>query len=580
MSAIKSAKHIVQIYQRVTKKSFFSFLIFQSTLIALSELALVYSGIKILEATLGVGGGKALEVPAVPIQQYLFIIVVIATVIRINESKKLLTRVHAFGYQLVTKLLELRFAYNSSFLGNEINDKEFTTLMTSHIQTYVSSLLTFSIAITSVTSLFAIMIVVVASNSLTALIPFAALGAVYLVVLKISGDRIADISQTIALSQKEAIVEICEALEIEEELKINSNYLSNIQRITNIYRRLLSSLAQSSFISASPKLFVEGALFAMLLALPILGGLNNSQGIENIAIACILAVRFLPFVQSLYASATNLKTYHVSIQLIAEQLSSSFEEQNMKLIESRTIDQQSIELKVIRRRPLTDNKLPTWLLLPYEYYYFKKCLYLSTRVWAVQLSMGGLIVIEGVSGIGKSSLLRYIIQISNYYRLMPSENIDIEYVPPSLSHTLGGKKQNLRIGYLQQSTRFRSGTIQDNLFGSYSETCDSVAANLLTEMGLADDYKTAQKLMKCKIGEGSNHSLSGGELKRLMICKAILAEPDILLLDEATAGLDLGSEKKVLSYLKQSSICTILVSHSPFALDAADSIISLGKRGS
>jgi ATP-binding cassette subfamily B protein RaxB len=69
--------------------------------------------------------------------------------------------------------------------------------------------------------------------------------------------------------------------------------------------------------------------------------------------------------------------------------------------------------------------------------------------------------------------------------------------------------------------------------------------------------------------------LSGGQLQRVLIARALYRQPDILFMDEATAHLDTNSEKKVNANLRKSSITRIIVAHRPETIAMADRVYCL-----
>jgi ABC-type multidrug transport system fused ATPase/permease subunit len=71
--------------------------------------------------------------------------------------------------------------------------------------------------------------------------------------------------------------------------------------------------------------------------------------------------------------------------------------------------------------------------------------------------------------------------------------------------------------------------------------------------------------------------LSGGQRQRIAIARAIVADAPIIVLDEATAGLDSGTERRVVDGLRNLATdrAVIVVAHSPGAIVHADRILRL-----
>lgn len=165
-----------------------------------------------------------------------------------------------------------------------------------------------------------------------------------------------------------------------------------------------------------------------------------------------------------------------------------------------------------------------------------------------EINEGDFIGVIGPNGGGKTTLLRVILGL-----LKPFGG-EIIY------HT---SKQNL-FGYLPQNNRFDqrfpidvtevvlSGLMSEKgLYKSYTQLEKQKAWELLEQYGMGE-YK------KSPIGD-----LSGGQMQRVFLCRAIISAPRVLILDEPTTYVDSNFEKEFYSILKDlsKSMSVVMVSH-------------------
>jgi ATP-binding cassette, subfamily B, bacterial len=178
----------------------------------------------------------------------------------------------------------------------------------------------------------------------------------------------------------------------------------------------------------------------------------------------------------------------------------------------------------------------------------------------------GLVALVGESGAGKSTLMALLLRF-----LRPTKG-EI-YLEGNAYAALSEEMLRQRVAYVPQGTDLLSGTVRDNLLLGRSVTDERIWAALksvrlestLQAIGL--DYNLRED------GVG----LSGGQRQRLAVARALLSEPDVLLLDEPSANLDEESEQVLLETLKLQAKerLVIVVAHRPAVIEAADSVLRL-----
>ncbi|MBD2865392.1 ABC transporter ATP-binding protein [Paenibacillus oceani] len=188
-----------------------------------------------------------------------------------------------------------------------------------------------------------------------------------------------------------------------------------------------------------------------------------------------------------------------------------------------------------------------------------------------EVKQGEMIGLVGHSGSGKSTLINLV---SRFYDVTEGriliDGIDIRSI----------RQEELRqqIGVVLQETFLFSGTIFDNIrYSKPDATFEEViqAARVANAhdfiIRLPDGYDT-------KLDENGNN-LSGGERQRLAIARAVLNNPRILILDEATASLDIDTETAIQEALKRvtRNRTTIAIAHRLSTLRNADRLLVLEK---
>ena len=154
---------------------------------------------------------------------------------------------------------------------------------------------------------------------------------------------------------------------------------------------------------------------------------------------------------------------------------------------------------------------------------------------------GERVAIVGPSGVGKTTLLSLILR---FYRPSAGE-IYFDDRPASLSE-LGSLRQ--RIGYVSQRTSLLSGSIIENMCLGNPEMTEDQAIRAAKAAGIHEFISSLHEGYETVIGE-DGVNLSEGQKQRISIARALIKEPDILVLDEPTSSLDSSTEKSILDAL-------------------------------
>lgn len=194
---------------------------------------------------------------------------------------------------------------------------------------------------------------------------------------------------------------------------------------------------------------------------------------------------------------------------------------------------------------------------------------------------GAKIGVLGLNGSGKSSLLKIIAGEDTSYQgeVAFSPGYKIGYLPqePQLDNNLTVKQVVMQ--GIQEVADILTEYEEINLKFSNPMSDDEMNAlierqGVLTELidqhdawELDSKLERAMDALRCPDGNTPVKNLSGGERRRVALCRLLLSEPDILLLDEPTNHLDAESVEWLEMYLKQYKGTVIAVTHDRYFLD-------------
>lgn len=185
----------------------------------------------------------------------------------------------------------------------------------------------------------------------------------------------------------------------------------------------------------------------------------------------------------------------------------------------------------------------------------------------IDIKSGETLGIVGRVGSGKTTLLKLLLrQFDHYEGSIKIGNIDIK------SYRFGSYLRT--IGYVAQENFLFSDTVANNIrFADVNKTQENVEL-AAKKAAFHEDVLKFPERYETEVGE-HGVSLSGGQKQRLAIARALIINPEILILDDALSAVDARTEKQILSALKaeRQEKTTIIAAHRMSSVMNADKII-------
>ncbi len=395
-------------------------------------------------------------------------------------------------------------------------------------------------------------------NPLATLFALTFLIIPYLIIIKFAKPTLFRISKQIAISHEEITRYIQEGF---KSLKTIQHFKAQ-EYYTKLFYKRESSMRQNvafgEFIESFPRLFLEVLGLTMLATLFGSSVLIKSYNIPLVFIVTLIFAcqKILPTLQQIYRIISYVVTFSYSVN----DLFNIFHAKNTYRRKLKFLDKSIIFSNVFYSYQKT--KYNTQRIND-----MKKIDYILKNI-NFEIKFPSSVSITGDSGCGKTTLVDLLTGL-----LIPSKG-SISY--PSAF------KNNENIGYVPQEVPLINGTILDNLcLGNQNLLKDKDYLYKCIKLTNLDN--TLKKLpmgLDTMLGEQAVN-LSGGQIQRIGIARALLTKPKLLVLDESTNALDSESEEKIINCLIKefADSLIIIISHNKFITRKCSHNIHLNNEG-
>ena len=187
--------------------------------------------------------------------------------------------------------------------------------------------------------------------------------------------------------------------------------------------------------------------------------------------------------------------------------------------------------------------------------------------FSLQVPFGTHLAIVGETGAGKSTLVNLVCRF---------------YEPTKGQVLIDGRDARERsqlwlhsaIGYVLQTPHLFSGTVRDNLLMGKSDATEEEIWNAIRAVSAEDVIAHLEKGLDTDVGEGGD-LLSTGEKQLISFARAVLADPRILILDEATASVDTMTEARIQEAMERVTAgrTSLMIAHRLSTVRNADVIL-------
>ncbi len=290
--------------------------------------------------------------------------------------------------------------------------------------------------------------------------------------------------------------------------------------------------------------------------------LQNAMLIGTLSVFMSYAVGIMEPIQWIINTLTSLVTIQVNIERITNLLHTESDVADTKEVMERYGD---------TFHPKYENWEPLYGDIEFRdvsFRYPDGDEYVLTH-FNLKIPQGSAVAIVGETGAGKSTLVNLVCRF---------------YEPTDGTLLIDGKDARLRsqlwlhhhIGYVLQTPHLFTGTIRENLCYGKPDATDEEIMKALTLVSADSLVSNLDQGLDAEVGEGGSN-LSTGERQLISFARAIIADPRILVLDEATSSIDTVTEKQIQKAVKAvtEGRTSFMIAHRLSTIVDADIILAV-----
>ncbi len=316
-----------------------------------------------------------------------------------------------------------------------------------------------------------------------------------------------------------------------------------------------------AFIISLPRITFEiTALIAIIIATFFMftSGSLEKELINNISLLAVISLRLIPSFNTVTTNLSMIKIYQNFFNIVQKDL------QNNKFTkeEKGGFNKNSLKPTLIN----FDKKIK-YSNINFVYPGSKNKLFNKAEI---EIKKNNIIGIYGESGSGKTTLIDYLIGLLD----LPKNKININ------GKTFSNKFefQNDLIGYVPQDPFLLNDTIKNNIiFNRKQKKVNNSQIKSAIKLARIDNLVNELPKKENTIIGHDGIFLSGGQKQRIVIARAILLNPKLLILDEATNALDKTTENEIINDISKikKNMSIILITHDSALIKKCDIVFKI-----
>ena len=413
------------------------------------------------------------------------------------------------------------------------------------------------VIISSIIMTIGIMSMLLIINTFAALSAFITFTFLYLIVAYYSRTHLKNNSKIISKKSIQLIKSVQEGLGGIRDVIINRTQQFYLKLYQNTDQTLRRATGNNKFVANSPRYVMESFGIIIIVILAYMITMKENGVVNSIPILGVIAFgaqRLLPLLQQIYSSNSSITAAKKSFEDVIDLLNQPLPKVANQLPPKPIQFERELELRDLSFRYRHD--LP-WVLKNVN----------------LLINKGDRIGFVGESGSGKSTLLDIIMGL-----LLPTKG----------EMTIDNKKINtenlaswqVHIAHVPQSVYLSDENIKKNIaFGIPDDQIDEERIKKVAkEAQITTLIEQSIKDHQTFVGE-QGVRLSGGQLQRIGIARALYKKADLLIFDEATSALDSKTELKIMNTITNFNrqITVLIIAHRLTTLKNCNKIIKLNQ---